>query len=104
MKRTDGREWAVRLKVWLEVDGEPIIGEGRHEMLQAIHRNGSIIQAAREIGISYRKMRGAIGHMEQSIGHPLVNTRRGGGNGGGAELTPEAHLLIDRYEKVARSL
>ncbi len=104
MKPTDGRQWAVRLKVWIEMDGQPIMGEGRHEMLRAIHRNGSIIQAAREIGISYRKVRGAIGHMEQSMGRTLVNTRRGGGNGGGAELTPEALLLIDRYESVASSL
>ena len=104
MKRDSQKRLDIRKKVWLEIDGHPIIGEGRHHMLQAIHRNGSILQAAREIGISYRKVRGAIRDMEHFIGEPLVTTYRGGGHGGGARLTPAAHHLMKRYLKVASAL
>ncbi len=94
--------WNVRLKVWLEIDGHPVIGEGRLAMLTAIDENGSIIEAARTLGISYRKIRGAISDMERSVGNSLVKTHRGGGHGGGASLTPHARELVENYLKVFR--
>ena len=94
--------WSVRLKVWLEIDGRPVIGEGRVAMLNAIDENGSIIEAARTLGISYRKIRGAISDMEGSVGESLVKTHRGGGHGGGACLTSHAYALVDNYLKVCR--
>ena len=94
--------WRVRLKVWLEIDGHPVIGEGRMAMLSAIDENGSIIDAARELKISYRKIRGAISDMERSLGTCLVRTQRGGNRGGGAKLTSHARTLIESYLKVTR--
>ncbi|GAB6146304.1 winged helix-turn-helix domain-containing protein [Desulfocicer niacini] len=94
--------WSVRLKVWLEIDGRPVIGEGRVAMLSAIDDNGSIIEAARALGMSYRKIRGAIADMEASVGKSLVKTHRGGGHGGGACLTPHAHSLVEDYIRVCR--
>lgn len=100
MKNKNELQWDIRLKVWFEIDGHPIIGDGRLAMLNSIHQHGSIIEAAREIGVSYRKIRGAICDMEKHIGQPLVKAYRGGGNGGGANLTPEAHQLIELYTKI----
>lgn len=97
-------QWRVRSKVWLEIKGRPVMGEGRMAMLQAIHRHGSIINASRETGISYRRMRGAIREMEKVIGRPLVKSYRGGGDGGGAVLTADAHALIDSFQKFASGL
>ncbi len=48
------------------------------------------MQASRQTGISYRRIRGPIRDMENAIGQPLVQTYRGGQEGGGAELTPLA--------------
>ena len=98
------KRWGLRSKVWLELEGQPLIGEGRLAMLQAIDRHGSILQASREIGISYRRMRGAIRDMEGALGRPLVLAHRGGGEGGGASLTAAAHELVDSYQKVAADL
>ena len=92
--------WHVRFKLWLEIDGHPVIGQGRAAMLTAIDENGSIIEAARTLGISYRKIRGAISDMERYVGNSLVKTHRGGGHGGGAQLTPYARELVERYLKV----
>lgn len=100
MNDQDDKKWDVRLKVWFEVDGHPVIGDGRLDMLNMIHQKGSIIEAARAMGISYRKIRGAINDMEKCVGQSLVNAYRGGDHGGGANLTPAAHELIKTYTKV----
>jgi molybdate transport system regulatory protein len=93
--------WCLKSKVWLERDGQPIIGEGRMAMLLAIHHNNSILKASEQTGISYRRMRGAIRDMEKEIGQPLILTRRGGVEGGGAELTPLALELIEMFDKLS---
>lgn len=99
MAETKEKRWDLRSKIWLEVEGNPVMGEGRMSMLEAIDRCGSIIHASRETGISYRRMRGAIRDMESAIGRPLVQAYRGGGEGGGAALTPAAHELMDSFKK-----
>lgn len=71
------------------------------QMLRAIQRNGSIKLAAEETGISYRRMRGALHEIESTLGYPLVTIQRGGGSGGGAELTAAAHALMDAFEKLS---
>lgn len=95
------KQWGLRSKLWLECEGNPVIGEGRMKMLRSIHNRGSIKLAARDTGISYRRMRGAIHEMEGTIGYCLVRTKRGGGGGGGAELTPAAHALMDTFDKLS---
>ncbi len=93
--------WGLRSKLWLEYEGTPFLGDGRMKMLKSIQSGGSIKQAARETGISYRRMRGAIHEMETTIGYPLVKIQRGGGTGGGAELTPAALTLMDAFDQLS---
>ncbi len=102
MDTVKDKDWALKSKVWLELKGRPFIGEGRLAMLQAIQNSGSIIDASRKTGIPYRRMRGAIREMETAIGAKLVNAYRGGGNGGGASLTPMAADLVESFEKISR--
>ncbi|MFZ7125514.1 MAG: winged helix-turn-helix domain-containing protein [Desulfobacterales bacterium] len=102
MQPVNDKQWGLKSKLWLELEGHPVIGEGRMAMLRAIDRYGSILQASREIGISYRKIRGAIRDMENVVGRPLVISYRGGGEGGGASLTTDAVELMDSYERLAK--
>ena len=95
------QQWRLRSKMWLEIEGHPVIGQGRMTMLQAIHHHQSIIQASRETGISYRRIRGAIRAMEEIVGRPLVVTHRGGRYGGRAELTPAAIALLDAFKEMS---
>jgi molybdate transport system regulatory protein len=92
------KQWDIRSKLWVEIKGHPVMGEGRMIMLEAIDRHRSIIQASRETGISYRRMRGAIRDMEQAIGNDLVVTYRGGVDGGRSELTPAALALLASFK------
>jgi molybdate transport system regulatory protein len=100
MIRFENNEWQIRSKVWLEKNGKTVIGEGRLAILQAIENLGSITEAAKKTGISYRRIRGAIREMETAIGRPLVLAVRGGQFGGGAKLTEDGYEVIHRFEKV----
>lgn len=93
-------EWEIRSKVWLVKNGVTVIGEGRLAILEAIDSFGSLTEAAKKTGISYRRIRGAIREMESAIGRPLVRTARGGHHGGGAEITAEGHEMMDRFKRV----
>jgi molybdate transport system regulatory protein len=71
------------------------------DMLEAIQRYGSILQASKATGVSYRKIRGAIHDMEGALGIAMVRSYRGGGQGGGATLTTEALRLMRCYRQLA---
>ncbi len=98
------KELEVKSKVWLEVEGEAVLGLGRKMLLEAIQRYGSISQAAREVGISYRKAWGYIHSMEELLDTKLVETRVGGKGGGGTILTAQARDLLARYDKLLKGV
>jgi molybdate transport system regulatory protein len=66
----------VRSKIWLEIDEEPVFGQGRARLLRLIRKTGSINAAAKAMGISYRKAWTCIDAMEKRLGFPLVIRRR----------------------------
>ena len=57
----------VSSKVWLEVDGEPVFGGGREQLLLLIDELESINAAARCMGITFRRASALL----QSTGSPL---------------------------------
>ena len=81
----------VRAKLWLEIDGEPFFGEGRH---------GSINQAAKAAKIPYRRAWSYLHAMEDRLGTKLIVTQTGGHNGGGTMLSMEAKEFLKRYEEM----
>ena len=101
-KRHNGLD--IRSKIWIEMDGEPVFGRGRRFLLEAIDTHGSINQAAKEAGISYRKAWGHIQVMEKRLGVSLVVRQAGGRNGGGASLTPEAREFLKKFEMLEKGL
>jgi molybdate transport system regulatory protein len=90
----------VRSKTWLEVDGQPFLGDGRFRLLSAIQRKGSINAAAKDLGISYRKAWAQLQAMEELSPFPLMDRRTGGVGGGSSHLTPETLELLKRFEKL----
>lgn len=59
-------------------------------LLQAVAEAGSLYQAARKLGISYRHAWGLMGKWSQRFGQPLVNLERGRG----ATLTEVGRRLL----------
>ncbi len=94
----------VRTKVWLEVDGEPLIGDGRERLLLAIERGGSLNAAAGELGISYRKAWSQLQQMEKHAPFALVERSKGGKGGGSTHLTAEAKELLERFARLKMGL
>lgn len=90
----------VRTKVWLELDGQRLIGEGRARLLRLIQETKSINAAAQLMGVSYRRAWAMVKDMEDTLNVPLVEKKRGGVGGGAAILTPAAVELLERYEKI----
>ena len=92
-----GFRLCVRSKIWLVIDGKPVLGQGREEMLRLIQKTGSINRAAILMGIPYRKAWTYISFMEKRLGFPLLNRMKGGRRGGESTLTPQAVALLQKF-------
>lgn len=70
----------------------------RIDILRGIALSGSISQAARECGVSYKAAWQAIDTLTNLAGVPLVTRAVGGAGGGGAVLTAEGVHLLELAE------
>jgi molybdate transport system regulatory protein len=62
-----------------------------------MRESGSLSQAARELGMSYRRGWQLLASLNQSFNKPLVETAVGGSGGGGSTLTPLGESMIRAY-------
>ena len=94
----ESRKLVVKSKIWIEDEqGDVVFGSGRLHILGAIEKHGSILAAAKELGMSYRAVWGKIKATEERLGRPLLTKRTGGQSGGGSELTSFAKALVERF-------
>ncbi len=84
-------------KLWLEVKGEKVFGDGPLDILQRVEKTGSLRQAAAEINMSYSQAWRLLRSLEKGLGCTLLIKRAGGEKGGGSLLTEEARELMQRY-------
>lgn len=94
------RPLALRGSLWLTADGQPLGGHGRMALLRAVAEQGSITQAARAFGMSYKAAWDAIDGMNRLAGAPLVERVTGGRGGGGTRLTEQGRRLVSRYAEL----
>lgn len=94
---TTAHEVQPRVKVWLELRGEYVFGHGLARMLEAVRDTGSIKEAAKSLGKSYRYVWGRIKQAEESIGESLVETQVGGTGNHRSDLTPKAVELLEAF-------
>ena len=89
-------------RIWLEAsaDGqtERFMGIGRLELLGHIQRTGSINQAAKAMGMSYKRAWELVQSMNRLADAPLVATQTGGSTGGGAVVTAEGEKFLTHYQ------
>jgi len=94
----------IKSKFWIENRGEVVLGGGKTALLMAVDRLGSIQRAADEFEMSYRHAWGVIRKIEQRAGLKIVETKMGGKNGGGAQLTPKGKAFIERADSLLKDL
>ena len=80
------------------------LGPGKIAWLEGIRTYGSVSEAARRMGVSYRRAWLLLDSLNKSFNLPATVNSVGGRGGGGAEITPFGVLLIERYREVERKL
>ena len=94
----------IRAKFWIENKGEVVLGGGKTGLLRAVGHLGSIQRAADEFGMSYRHAWGVIKKIEQRAGFKIVDTKLGGKDGGGAQLTPKGKAFVKTTDALFKDL
>lgn len=102
--RTARRTVAPRVKVWLEKEGTYVFGFGISEILAAVDETGSIKQAARSVGKSYRYVWSRVKEAERAFGRRLIDTRVGGAGTRRSALTAEARDLVAGFTALRRNV
>ena len=99
-KRKGGDRLDVRGSIWISVGEDSLGGHGRVALLRAVDQHGSITQAAKAFGMSYKAAWDAIDRMNELSRTPLIERAVGGKGGGSTRLTEHGRKLIERYEQV----
>ncbi len=90
----------VRLTVRIDFGPDRALGPGKVRLLEAIHKTGSISQAGRSLGMSYRRAWLLVDDLNRCFRQPVVTTQPGGARGGGAALTRFGRELIKKYRSI----
>ncbi len=88
---------STRISLRLDFDQERRLGPGKIALLEAIQKAGSISAAGRAFGMSYRRAWLLTDELNRMFAEPLVQTRGGGKNGGGAILTDLGEEVVTLY-------
>ena len=86
----------------LQALGHPL-SDRRLQVLRALGECGSISQAARQVGVSYKAAWQAIDTLSNLAGVPVVQKSVGGAGGGGARLTEAGHELLCAAQAMAQA-
>ena len=95
------RNVEIKVRHYVFVDETKFFGPGRLELLEGIKETGSIVQAAKAMGMSYKKAWAMVDGMNTLGQQPYVITHKGGQQGGGAELTETALKVMDAYKNLS---
>lgn len=92
----------IKGKLWLEQRGQLLFGPGRLELLEGLGQYGSLAEAARRLGMSYRAAWGRLRASETRLGQPLAVRSPQEGQGQKLTLTPFAQQLLAVYREIQR--
>ena len=78
------------------------MADRRIAILRGIAESGSISQAARDVGVSYKAAWQAVDTLTNLAGLPLVERSVGGVGGGGAQITAAGQELLQAAQAMAK--
>ncbi len=91
---------SVEVRLRIDIGPQSSIGPGKIALLEHIETSGSLSQAARDLGMSYRRAWLLLDDLNHALGEPVTTTSVGGAGGGGAQLTVFGRKLIAAYREV----
>ncbi|TKW67464.1 MAG: LysR family transcriptional regulator [Paracoccus denitrificans] len=89
-----------RLQIRLYLAPDAWLGPGKADLLELIDSTGSISEAGRQMGMSYRRAWSLVEEMNRIFAAPLIERVRGGAGGGGARLTDEGREVLTRFRRI----
>lgn len=106
MTEPTSKKSSARLRAQLRVmlDDEIAFGPGKADLLDAIRATGSISGAGKHMGMSYRRAWLLVDSMNRCFQKPLVDTAKGGANGGGTQLTELGEQVLQHYRALQREV
>ena len=90
----------IKSRIWIEIDDQVLLGEGRVRLLKAIDKTGSLSQAAKLLNMSYKKAWNLIDSVNKSAKEKVTINSVGGKGGGGAYVTHYGKSLIEAFDNI----
>jgi molybdate transport system regulatory protein len=78
------------------------IGHGRIELMERIGEHGSIAQAAKAMGMSYKRAWYLADSINETFAAPVIERKHGGKGGGSAHLTEFGETVVHEYRAMER--
>ena len=100
MSKARKNSLTVSAGVALNRKGENFISGNRIDLLEQIEQLGSISQAAKAVGLSYKGAWDAVDAMNNLAEQPLLLRATGGARGGGSRLTDYGRKIVNLYRRV----
>ncbi|GAP34981.1 winged helix-turn-helix domain-containing protein [Piscinibacter sakaiensis] len=90
----------ARFRLRVTVGDAIAIGPGKIALLEAIAATGSLTEAARHLGMSYRRAWLLLDQINRSLKLPAVDSAKGGAHGGGSVLTAVGEEVVTLYRGI----
>lgn len=97
MSRTE-----LRIKLRIDFPSGRSLGPGKVSLLEQIERDGSLSEAARALGLSYRRAWLLLDDLNKSFLQPVATSAIGGKRGGGVTLTDFGRQLAKSYRALEK--
>ncbi|NQY94925.1 MAG: LysR family transcriptional regulator [Campylobacteraceae bacterium] len=95
----------AKVKVWIDDDSDNLIfGGGKTQILEYIDETGSIAEAAKKVGMNYKKAWTHIKILQEFLEDELVITSKGGKGQGGTVLTPKAKEIVATFKTLQNDI
>lgn len=92
-------QFKLNYKIWFsDNSGKGVMGDGKWQILKAIDETGSLKGACDKLQITYRRTWNDLKQIERAIGFPLLESTRGGAEGGSMKLTSNGKKLISAFD------
>ncbi len=92
-------DYKLNGRIWLTLNDEMVLGEGKIRLLNRISELGSLRQAAEAMQMSYRKAWYSVKQINEAAKEPVVILKRGGTDGGHAQITDYGKKLIQKFSQ-----
>jgi molybdate transport system regulatory protein len=94
---TDGASGSLYVVLRIDFPHAERLGRGKMMLLEKIRETGSISAAGRSMDMSYRRAWLLVDAMNRMFSSPVVESQRGGRQGGGAAVTAFGEELLARF-------